>query len=66
MPLGIESIRFYLANHRQEYQRICLRMIQAQIAVVVSGEDFHSAAQDRVIQQIKAKHHKPDTHSIPS
>ena len=40
-----------LADHRQEHLRILFRMVQTQIAMVVSGEDLQSAAQNRVIQQ---------------
>ena len=40
-----------LRDQRQKHLRICLRMIQAQIAVVVSGEAFQSAVRDHTIQQ---------------
>ena len=33
----MRSIRFYLANHRQELLRICLRMVQTQIAMVADA-----------------------------
>ena len=51
MPLGIEKHPLLFRNQCQKHLCICLRMVQTQIAMVVSGENLQSAAPNRVIQQ---------------